>query len=474
MLGFMGERGWLRTVRTEKLYIKRNAGRKGELPVKLAVAALLVFSGIAIATYFVLVPTLSDRFPFSCSLPPATLDAISENSTESADDAAMEKFAGISNGCQEIEEVTSPGDTLFSILNDNIADEQIAQKVAESVASAIQSNVDRPFDPRSQLKPGKRYSIAVDKDGHFLKATVELEPSQVYHATRQDGVIRSWREEVVLEFKTETACFPLRGDVTESMVNAGEGIELALKLTTVFRWDIDFRSESVRGDVCKILFERRYADDRPSGYGRILCAVYEGRKTGKKTAILFNNEYYDENGVELKKNFLRSPLSVIRVTSRYGSRFHPVLRVWRKHDGVDYGAPQGTPVGSIANGVVTYSGWHNGYGNYVCVKHENGYESRYGHLHRVFVHKGQRVKQRQRIGLVGMTGLATGPHLDFQLLVGEKHVNPLGVKMVKDLRTVPAALKNRFDAVAQQRLLSLGGTVLSQQTEQAHHQLKLQ
>jgi len=156
----------------------------------------------------------------------------------------------------------------------------------------------------------------------------------------------------------------------------------------------------------------------------------------------------------------------VRVTSKYGSRFHPVLRVWRKHSGVDYGAPQGTPVWAISNGVVTSAGWNNGYGNYVCVKHENGYESRYGHLQRFFVQKGQRIKQRQRIGVVGMTGIATGPHLDFQLLAGGKHVNPLGVRMVKDLRTVPDPLKTRFTSVAEQGLFCLGGLVLSQRSDQ--------
>ena len=181
-----------------------------------------------------------------------------------------------------------------------------------------------------------------------------------------------------------------------------------------------------------------------------------------KTAVLFNNEYYDAKGLELKKNFLRSPLSVIRVTSRFGKRYHPVLRVWRKHNGVDYGATQGTPVWSIAGGVVTFAGWQNGYGNYVVIKHDNGYESRYGHLHRIMVARGQRVKQRQRIGSVGMTGLATGPHLDFQLLVNNRHVNPLNVKMAQSLRSVPSPLTDRFSRLAQERLLALKGVMVSQ------------
>ncbi len=364
-------------------------------------------------------------------------------------------------GSQEITDVTGPGDSLYSLLIDNLADENMANELAKSFAATIEHSLEIPFDQNAPLQVGKRYSITVDRDGKFLLAALELEAAHVFHAAQDENGLRCWKEEVVLDFKTETISFEICGTLTESVLNTGEGPELALKLSNLFRWDIDFQSESFRGDFCKVLFERRYADDRPSGYGRILCAVYEGKKTGTKTAVLFNNEYYDAKGLELKKNFLRSPLSVIRVTSRYGRRYHPVLRVWRKHNGVDYGAAQGTPVWSISSGVVTVAGWQNGYGNYVCIRHDNGYESRYGHLHRIFVAKGQRVKQRQRIGSVGMTGLATGPHLDFQLLVNNKHVNPLNVKMAHSIRTVPAPLNERFSRLAQERLHALRGIMVS-------------
>lgn len=380
-------------------------------------------------------------------------------------DAQPQKVADNTlGGSQEITDVTGPGDSLYSLLIDNLADENMAEKLAHSFASTIEQSLEIPFDHSAPLQVGKRYSITVDREGKFLQAALELEAAHVFHAALDENGLRCWKEEVVLDFKTETISFEISGTLTESVLNTGEGSELALKLSNLFRWDIDFQSESFKGDVCKVLFERRYADDRPSGYGRILCAVYEGKKTGTKTAVLFNNEYYDAKGLELKKNFLRSPLSVIRVTSRYGRRYHPVLRVWRKHNGVDYGAAQGTPVWSISSGVVMFAGWQNGYGNYVCIRHDNGYESRYGHLHRIFVAKGQRVKQRQRIGSVGMTGLATGAHLDFQLLVNNKHVNPLNVKMAQSIRTVPVPLNERFSRLAQERLHALRGIMVSSGT----------
>jgi len=371
------------------------------------------------------------------------------------EDALTELDDSPVDGSQEIFEITGQEDSLLSVMSANLPDESSAIRVSQSLAVTIQNSMGESFDMNSPLKPGRRYSIALDNAGNFLKATVELNPADVFHVALVDGALKSWKEDVVLEFKIESRTFRLTSSLIESILQAGETMELALRLTSVFRWDIDFQSETVKGDICRVLFERRYADDRPSGYGRILGAIYEGKKTGRKTAVLFSSDYFDEKGVELKKNFLRSPLSDIRVTSRYGSRFHPVLRVWRKHNGVDYGAAIGTPVWAVSNGVVVFSGWNNGYGNYVCIRHDNGYESRYGHLSRILLRKGQRVKQRQRVGLVGMTGIATGPHLDFQLLVAGKHINPLGVKMIRDPRTVPSPLRERFEYVAQDRLRSL-------------------
>jgi len=133
-----------------------------------------------------------------------------------------------------------------------------------------------------------------------------------------------------------------------------------------------------RGDECKIVFERRYADDRPAGYGQILFAEYHGKRTGKKTACLFNGEYHDENGVKLQKSYLRAPLNTLRITSGYGWRIHPVLNVWKMHTGVDYGAPTGTPIYAISNGTVSFQGCGEAYGLYVCIRHDNG---RYGEIY---------------------------------------------------------------------------------------------
>ncbi len=428
---------------------------------KIFFLTFLMLGGLAVGGYLWCIPDLDGALSIATEPPKANASVPPGAAACAIPQAEVPNEPESAPVCSvEVTDITGQGDTLYSVLEYHISKPEWVEKAAHSLASVIRSGLDPKFTPHRPLKPGARYTITLDSEGGFLKAGIDMDVAHVFHATADGNQVRAWKEEVVLEFKPETVSFDIAGNLTESLLKTGEGMELALKLTNVFRWDIDFQSESMRGDVCKILFERRYADDRPSGYGRILCAVYQGRKTGKKVAVLFNGTYYDENGRELKKNFLRSPLSVLRVTSQYGRRFHPILRVWRKHNGVDYGAPKGTPVWSVARGVVTFAGWKKGYGKYVCITHENGFESRYGHLSRILVKKGRRVKQRQRIGLVGATGLATGPHLDFQLLVKGKHVDPLKVKMITALRHVPKPLQSRFRRVAGARLIKLGDMVL--------------
>jgi murein DD-endopeptidase MepM/ murein hydrolase activator NlpD len=434
-------------VKREFRFENRRRGLSGRVGATLVVI-LLTCSAIC----FFYLPGNSNHFPSSCSLPAASMNQLEGGACKELMDAVIDPDKQNCEDLQEITEVTGQGETLLSLMGDNIPDEASAQRVATTIANEIQKQSNSQLNPRTVLRPGIRYTISLDKDDQFLKATIEMDPANVYHIVSEPTGLRTWKEEVVLDFKTEVLCFKMRGSLVESIMSIGEGAALASELARVFRYDINFQSESLRGDTCRVLFERRYADDKPSGYGQVLAAVYEGKKAGVKTAVWFKDQYYDEKGVELKKSFLRSPLSVIRITSHYGKRFHPVLRVWRKHNGVDYGAAAGTPVKSIANGVVTFAGWQNGYGKYVIIRHNNGYESRYGHLQKYFVQVGQSIRQGDRIGLVGMTGLATGPHLDFQLLSQNRHVNPLSVIKIENPKTVVDPLKPRFLAVKQECL----------------------
>jgi murein DD-endopeptidase MepM/ murein hydrolase activator NlpD len=217
------------------------------------------------------------------------------------------------------------------------------------------------------------------------------------------------------------------GKLEDSLFNAveetGESAEVAMRLAQIFGYDLDFYTDPRRGDTFRVVLEKRkYANGETVGYGRILAAEYinDGRKY---QALLFHDPegrpaYYTADGKSLQKAFLRSPLKFgAPVTSHFSkARFHPILKTYRPHLGTDYGAPVGTPVQTIGSGRVVFAGRKGGDGNMVQIVHSNGYETMYLHLSRMFVHAGEHVDIGKTIGLVGMTGLATGPHLDFRIM----------------------------------------------------------
>ena len=239
--------------------------------------------------------------------------------------------------------------------------------------------------------------------------------------------------------------------LTASLDQAGERIELALAMADIFSGEIDFNSDLQPGDRFRMLVERHTREGKLSGYGPIVAAefVNDGRTL---KAIRFTPEgggpaYYDEHGRSLKRFFLKSPLKFEpRVTSRFSSsRNHPILGYARAHNGVDYHAPTGAPVGAVAPGVVTMAGWTAGGGRTVKVRHPNSYETEYLHLSSIAVRAGQRVAQGDLVGRVGKTGLATGPHLHYGLKKNGRYVNPIiEHRNMPPGDPVPAAFVNVF------------------------------
>jgi murein DD-endopeptidase MepM/ murein hydrolase activator NlpD len=226
----------------------------------------------------------------------------------------------------------------------------------------------------------------------------------------------------------------VRGTLDDSLFNAveetGESAELAMRMAQIFGYDLDFYTDPRRGDTfCILLEKKRYTNGQTAGYGKIFAAEYNN--AGKKyQALLYHDPagqpgYYTEEGKSLEKAFLRSPLKFgATVTSHFSkARFHPILKAYRAHLGTDYGAPVGTPVQTIGAGRVTFAGRRGGEGNLVQVAHANGYETMYLHLSKVFVRLGEHVEIGKTIGLVGSTGLSTGPHLDFRILQKGQYKN---------------------------------------------------
>jgi murein DD-endopeptidase MepM/ murein hydrolase activator NlpD len=224
--------------------------------------------------------------------------------------------------------------------------------------------------------------------------------------------------------ETETAGVTgtIHGSLFQSVIEAGERPELAMRLAEIFGWDLDFYTDTRPNDTFRIVVEKKkFSNGETAAYGRILAAEYNNAGHPYR-AVLFHDlnghpAYFTPDGKAMKKAFLHSPLKfAAAITSHYSaSRFHPILKEYRPHLGIDYAAPIGTPVQTIGEGRVTFAGRKGGAGNLIEIQHTNGYTTYYMHLSRVLVRTGQHVEQGRTIGLVGMTGLATGPHLDFRI-----------------------------------------------------------
>jgi murein DD-endopeptidase MepM/ murein hydrolase activator NlpD len=265
----------------------------------------------------------------------------------------------------------------------------------------------------------------------------------------------------------------VHGTIEDSLYEAGirAGLEPRLihDLSDVFAWDVDFAMDIRKGDTFTILFETLYVDDLPIGTGRILGAdiVNSGDRF---TAIYFEDskgrgDYYDELGKSLTRTLLKSPLRYRRISSYFTKRrFHPILKRHRPHHGIDYAAPSGTPVESSGDGRVVFAGRKRGYGKYIKIRHNATYTTAYGHLSRIKkgIKKGKRIRQGEIIGYVGSTGLSTGPHLHYEVLIRGRYVNPLSVKS-KSKRNIAKEDLPKFKVYAEDitARLSAKGTLVA-------------
>ncbi len=244
---------------------------------------------------------------------------------------------------------------------------------------------------------------------------------------------------------------------------------VAAQLADIFAGDIDFQRDLRRGDSFNIVYEALTADGElvswNEGAGRVLAAEFV---TGGRAhhAVWFTpadgrGGYFGLDGQSRNRSFLANPVEFSRITSGFANRFHPIQNAWRKHLGVDYAAPTGTPVRTVGDGVVEFAGWQNGYGNVVQVRHAGNRETLYAHLSRIDVTKGQRIEQGHRIGAVGSTGWSTGPHLHFEFLVDGEHQDPALVAQAGETAVLDDVSRQRFMQTVQtvRAKLELAATV---------------
>jgi murein DD-endopeptidase MepM/ murein hydrolase activator NlpD len=248
----------------------------------------------------------------------------------------------------------------------------------------------------------------------------------------------------------------VRGSLFAATDEAGIPDSVATQIAEIFATDIDFRRELKRGATFSIVYEALTADGEAITWGpangRILAAEFVNRNQ-THSAVWFQvpgskGAYFGLDGQSKQRSFLASPLEFSRVTSGFAMRVHPIMNTWKQHNGVDYGAPSGTPVRTVGAGVVEFSGWQNGYGNVVHVKHDADRTTVYAHLSRVDVAKGDSVEQGAVIGAVGATGWATGPHLHFEVKIDGVQQDPLVVAQTSLGVVIPPAAKAQFTELA--------------------------
>jgi murein DD-endopeptidase MepM/ murein hydrolase activator NlpD len=293
-------------------------------------------------------------------------------------------------------------------------------------AANITVSVQSVFDLH-HFHAGNLLSVGRSVTGTLRAVRYQIDSDRMLYVEPQSGKSSGGFQAHIQPIPSRTETIAIAGTVRDSLFNAviesGESPELAVRMAEIFGWDLDFYSDPRVGDTFRLLVEKKsYVDGQTAGYGRIFAAEYNNANHPYQ-AVLFHDAtgspgYYGPDGGALQKAFLRSPLKFAApITSHFSkSRFHPILKTYRPHLGIDYGAPTGTPVQSIGNGRVLSAGYSGGSGNLVRIQHSNGYETMYMHLSRILVRPGEHVETGQRIGLVGMTGLATGPHLDFRIL----------------------------------------------------------
>jgi murein DD-endopeptidase MepM/ murein hydrolase activator NlpD len=255
----------------------------------------------------------------------------------------------------------------------------------------------------------------------------------------------------------------IESSLWNAMVGQGYSPALAMDLSDIYAWTIDFFGLQP-GDHFRVIYEERFVDTLSIGHGRIWGAWFE--HNGKRyNAIPFEQNgkvtYWDEAGNSLRKSILKAPLSYSRISSRFSnSRLHPVLRIRRPHHGVDYAAPSGTPVVAVADGTVTRASYDRGGGNTVKIKHARGLETAYLHLSKYGsgIRAGKRVSQGDLIGYVGSTGLSTGPHLDYRVYQNGTAIDPLKIP-TEPAEPIAEANRREFDAVKSLVLGALDGTI---------------
>ncbi len=286
----------------------------------------------------------------------------------------------------------------------------------------------------ARIGAGKTLVITRTPDEQFSKLEYTIDPFQKLVVNFVDNTIRAEMERYTADVEVHELGGEIQGSLYSTIDKLGEEDELVIRFAEIFEWDVDFFKDLKAGDTFRIIYEKQFVRGQHYGYGKILAAeLINKEKPYQAVGYQHKNnwEFFSPDGKAMKKAFLASPMKFSRVSSGFTARrYHPVLKRYRPHYGIDYAAPSGTPVRAIGKGKVILAGWAGGAGKTVKIQHDRDITTVYCHLSRYAsgVRSGASVSQGQVIGYVGSTGLATGPHLDFRFMKKGKYINFLSIK----------------------------------------------
>jgi len=377
-----------------------------------------------------IVATLSLTVVAATAVVPNTRSAIlDKESISELLDTPMAAAVGLGDAPFIQEDRVRRGDTLdaiFSRLGVDDADAAAYMRTTEQGRSAL-----------SRLRAGKQVFATITPTGQLLSLTLPQTGGDTFSIERTaGGFIPADHEDIALEAVIDMRSGVIRHSLFGATEQAGLPDSVATRLADMFGTEIDFHKDLRKGDRFSVVYETLVDESgRPAGVGRILAAEFVN-KGRRHTVVLYRDgskreDYFSEDGRSLKQAFLRYPLEFTRVTSGFSRRFHPILKKWRAHKGVDFGAPSGAAIKATSNGSVDFIGQKNGYGNVVILRHRDNVTTLYAHM-RGFakgLNRGDAIVQGDVIGYVGQTGWATGPHLHYEFRVANNPQDPMAITL---------------------------------------------
>jgi len=355
----------------------------------------------------------------------------------------------------EIRNVVQPGETITGLLGDFFTPQEILSLSKDS----------REIFPFTRICAGQPYKICTT-DGQFESFSYDIDNDEKLVISKDAENTRIERVPINYDVKVELVQGEIKTSLFDAVAEIGEDADLAIALADIFAWDVDFIRDLRVGDTFKALVEKRFRQGQPAGYGRVLAAEFVNQKTNFRAVRYQDGDnapsYYDPDGQNVRKAFLKAPLDFSRISSGFSmKRFHPITKTWKSHPAIDYAAPPGTPIKTVGDGTIDRIGYTSGNGNFIEVRHNSSYTTMYLHMSKFArgMKKGKRASQGQVIGYVGSTGLATGPHLCFRMKKNGAPVNPYHVKVpaaaavskahMEEFKALSTPLLAQFEEVAE-------------------------